>query len=181
MTDSESTHNKAGLRDPKPPAHGRPFVPDTFVVPQELRTATFLLVPLGAEHNVSDYAAWSSSIEHILATPGFIPAEGDTEPWPHPMSLADNLADLVEHADHFERRLGFTYTVLDPVAGSSPGEVIGCVYIYPVSDDASLDAKVSSWVRADRRELDAELWRTVTDWLASAWPFEHIRYDERDG
>ncbi len=91
------------------------------------------------------------------------------------MSLADNLADLVAHADHFERRVGFTYTVLDPATE----EVIGCVYIYPDSADASVDAKVNSWVRADRRELDVELWRTVLDWLGKAWPFERIRYDER--
>ena len=178
MTDDESPLDSPSKSDPKP-AHGRPFVPDSFVVPVELRTPSFLLVPLGAEHNVSDHAAWSSSIDHILSTPGFIPKEGETDPWPHPMSLADNLADLVEHADHFERRLGFTYTVLDPAVAPHPGEVIGCVYIYPVRDDASIDAKVSSWVRADRRDLDVELWRTVRDWLAKDWPFERIRYDER--
>ncbi len=171
MTDEESAPEKG----PKPPAHGRPFVPSSFVVPVELRTPSFVLVPLGAEHNVSDHAAWSSSIEHILSTPGFIPEEGETDPWPHPMSLADNLADLIAHADHFERRVGFTYTVLDPATE----EVIGCVYIYPDSADASVDAKVNSWVRADRRELDVELWRTVLDWLGKAWPFERIRYDER--
>ena len=177
MTDGKPTDDKANASDSKP-AHGRPFVPGDFVVPVELRTPSLLLVPLGPEHNESDFAAWSSSIEHILATPGF-PAEGETEVWPHPMPLADNLADLVEHADHFERRLGFTYTVLDPVAGPSLGEVIGCVYIYPVSDDPSFDAKVSSWVRADRGELDVELWRTVSDWLDEAWPFERVRYAER--
>ena len=179
MTDDESTPNVASRSDPKP-AHGRPFVPDDFVVPVELRTPSFLLVPLGPEHNVSDYAAWTSSIDHILATPGFVPKEGETDPWPHPMPLSDNLADLVEHADHFQRRLGFTYTVLDPDIDPSPGEVIGCVYIYPVREDASLDAKVSSWVRADHSDLDVELWRTVSDWLASVWPFKHIRYAERD-
>jgi len=179
MTDDESTPNSTPT-DPKPPAHGRPLVPDTFVVPRELRTSSLLLVPLGPEHNESDYAAWSSSIEHILATPGFTPDEQGTEPWPHPMPLADNLSDLVEHADHFERRLGFTYTVLDPDVDQTPGEVIGCVYIYPASKDASFDAKVSSWVRADRSDLDVELWRTVRDWLAADWPFDQIQYNARD-
>ena len=34
----------------------------------------------------SDYAAWTSSVDHILATPGY---EGS--PWPRPMTLEENL------------------------------------------------------------------------------------------
>ena len=41
------------------------------------------LSPLGPEHNASDYAAWTSSIDHIRATPGF--PDGS---WPHPMPVA---------------------------------------------------------------------------------------------
>ena len=44
------------------------------------------------------------------------------------MSLAENLADLEMHERDFENRAGFTYTVLDPESG----DVIGCVYIYPL-------------------------------------------------
>ena len=80
-----------------------------------------MLEPLGPRHNESDYAAWSSSIEHIRATPVSRGA------WPHEMSLAENLADLEMHERDFETRAGFTYTVLDPESG----DVIGCVYIYP--------------------------------------------------
>jgi hypothetical protein len=42
------------------------------------------------------------------------------------MSLDENLRDLRRHADDFQRRVGFTYTVLD-----DEDRVIGCVYIYP--------------------------------------------------
>ena len=72
-------------------------------------TAAFTLEPLGPRHNESDYAAWTSSIAHIQATPGF-----PWGSWPHEMSLAENLADLEMHERHFEKRVGFTYTVLDP-------------------------------------------------------------------
>ena len=48
-----------------------PFVPADFAVPDGLTTEEFRLEPLGPQHNARDYAAWSSSIEHILATPGF--------------------------------------------------------------------------------------------------------------
>jgi hypothetical protein len=138
-----------------------PFVPDDFDVPPGLATPGFVLAPLGPEHNEDDYAAWSTSIEHIHATPGF---EGSR--WPHEMTLAENLADLEGHAADFAARRGFTYTVLDP----SDGGTIGCVYIYPAKDGAH-DATVSSWVRADRAALDAPLRVVVREWLAARWPF----------
>jgi hypothetical protein len=88
------------------------------------------------------------------------------------MSLDENRGDLERHARDFERRSGFTYTVLDP-----DDDVVGCVYIYPSSDDVH-DARVQSWVRASRAELDADLRRAVADWLTSdAWPFDRPLYD----
>ena len=47
-----------------------PFVPDGFVPPAGLDHAAFRLRPLGPEHNASDYAAWTTSIDHIRRTPG---------------------------------------------------------------------------------------------------------------
>ena len=146
-----------------------PFVPSGFVVPLALSTEQFRLEPLGPRHNDSDYEAWSSSLEHIRATPGW-----EASSWPDDRSIVDNLRDLERHADDFEQRAGFTYTVLDP----STGGVIGCVYIYPAKSEQQ-DAKVLSWVRASRAELDAPLWRAVTQWLADEWPFERVDYAER--
>jgi RimJ/RimL family protein N-acetyltransferase len=142
------------------------FVPDDFQPPRELASDEFLLEPLGPEHNEDDYAAWSSSIEHIRATPGYPDGR-----WPRPMTLEENRADLERHARDFASRSGFTYTVLDP----SDREVIGCVYIYPDTkgDD---DAVVKSWVRETRARSDAALRDVVTRWLAEAWPFERISY-----
>ena len=145
------------------------FVPIGFAVPLALATDEFTLEPLGPQHNDSDYEAWSSSLEHIHATPGW-----ETSSWPDDRSLEDNLRDLQRHADDFENRIGFTYTVLDPATG----EVIGCLYIYPDKDEQD-DAKVLSWVRASRSELDVELWRAVTKWLADEWPFERVAYAAR--
>src|SRR6478736_10025732 len=84
------------------------FVPADFAVPDRLTAEQFRLEPLGPQHNAADYAAWTASIDHIRATPGF----ADTG-WPHPMSLTDNLRDLERHAQDFAERRGFTYTVLD--------------------------------------------------------------------
>ena len=146
------------------------FVPEDFEVPRSLVTDAFRLEPLGPEHNEGDYRAWTSSISHIRATPGF---EGRS--WPVPdMTPAENLGDLERHAADFAGRSGFTYTVR--AAGSD--EIIGCVYIYPDASGAS-EADVRSWASADRAALDVALYRAVSAWLRSAWPFTAVRYAPR--
>lgn len=142
------------------------FVPAGFEPPTSLVTDAFRLEPLGPQHNESDHAAWMSSIPHIRATPGF--PDGN---WPPEdgMTLDENRADLVRHADHFTRRVGFTFTVLDP----SDDHVIGCVYIYPTKSE-DWDVTVQSWVSADRADLDQPLADAVADWLASDWPWERV-------
>ena len=144
-----------------------PFVSEDFEVPHELDGPGFRLEPLGPQHNERDYEAWTASIDHIRSTPGFADSS-----WPSPMSLDDNLGDLVRHADDFRSRTGFTYTVLDG------DDVIGCVYIYP-SMTPGHDAAVRSWVRTSRAELDGVLWRAVMTWLADEWPFTNPEYDVR--
>lgn len=138
------------------------FVPADFDPPTSLVTGRFRLEPMGPQHNEADLAAWSSSIAHIRATPGY--PDGS---WPpeHGMSLEENLADLTRHAADFAARRGFTFTVLDP-----DDDVIGCVYLYPSPSEAH-DVEVQSWVRADRAELDGPLAQAVGDWLAVAWPW----------
>jgi hypothetical protein len=145
------------------------FVPEDFEVPRELVSGEFRLEPLGPQHNASDYEAWTSSIEHIRATPGF--PDGS---WPDPeMPLERNLADLRRHAEDFANRTGFTYTVL----ASDDGSVVGCVYIYPT--DVADTADVRSWVRGDRADLDVPLYEAVAYWLKTAWPFAAVRYAPR--
>ena len=145
------------------------FVPPDFDVPRGLETSEFVLEPLGPEHNDLDYEAWTSSMEHIAATPGY--PDGS---WPRAMTLDENRADLQRHADDFRARKGFTYTVLEP-AGR---DVIGCVYIYPLRD-GDHDAHVLSWVRASHAHLDRPLWRAVSAWLESDWPFAGVQYAPR--
>jgi len=145
------------------------FVPPDFDVPLGLLTPEFELEPLGPEHNERDYDAWTSSMEHIRATPGYPDGR-----WPREMTPDENLADLERHAEDFRSRKGFTYTVLDPASR----DVIGCVYIYPVRDGDD-DAQVLSWVRASRAELDIALWQAVSEWLAADWPFRSVDYPAR--
>ncbi len=103
----------------------------------------FRLERLAPEHNERDHAAWMSSIDQIHATKGFAPGDWGGDDWPFEMSAEDNLADLVMHADEFDRGIAFAYTVLDP----STDDVIGCIYIDP--DPTGLaDAMMRCWVRA---------------------------------
>ena len=145
------------------------FVPPDFEVPLGLETSEFVLEPLGPAHNEQDYDAWTSSMEHIAETPGF--RDGS---WPREMTRDENRADLQRHADDFRNRKGFTYTVLDP----GVRDVIGCVYIYPLGD-SDYAASVLSWVRKSHAHLDLPLWRTVTEWLESDWPFATVEYARR--
>jgi len=152
------------------------FVPADFAVPDRLTAEDFRLEPLGPQHNAADYAAWTASIGHIQATPGFAGTG-----WPQELSLAENLRDLERHAQDFAERRGFTYTVLS----TSTGEVIGCVYIYPPRGEdpgggaGEQHAAVSSWVRADHAALDPVLYHAVRAWLERDWPFRSIEYAPR--
>lgn len=140
------------------------FVPAGFEPPRSLVAERFRLEPLGPQHNDSDLAAWTSSIEHVRATPGY--PDGDWPPLAG-MTAEQNRADLTRHASDFEERTGFTFTVLMP----DRDEVIGCVYLYP-SQHAEHDVDVQSWVRADHVELDGPLADAVAGWLEDAWPWE---------
>ena len=146
------------------------FVPPDFDVPLSFETSEFVLEPLGPEHNEQDYDAWTSSMAHIPATPGYPEAS-----WPREMTRAENRADLQRHANDFRNRKGFTYTVLDPASR----DVIGCVYIYPLPD-SDYDACALSWVRESHAHLDLPVWRAVSEWLESDWPFASVQYAPRN-
>lgn len=143
------------------------FVPIDFDPPTSLVTDRFWLEPLGPQHNDADHAAWTSSIEHIRATPGY--PDGN---WPPPtgMSLEANLTDLRRHAADFAAGRGFTFTVLDPGDGDV---VIGCVYLYPTTS-TDHDVTVQSWVRAESAALDVPLADAVAAWLSAEWPWERV-------
>jgi hypothetical protein len=142
------------------------FVPAGFDPPTSLLDDRFRLEPLGPQHNLADHAAWTSSIEHIRSTPGY--PDGN---WPplDGMTLERNLQDLHRHADDFTRRVGFTFTVLDP----ADDDVIGCGYVYPSASE-EWDGTVQSWGRASKADLDVPLADAVARWLATDWPWDRV-------
>ncbi|HSF61669.1 MAG TPA: hypothetical protein VLA69_08230 [Gaiellaceae bacterium] len=140
------------------------LVPDDFQVPLRFETRSFVLEPLGPEHNERDHAAWKSSIDHIRRTPGFAGRS-----WPQPMSLEENVSDLEAHRTEFEARIAFAYTVLDP----ETDDVIGCVYVDPDAARAG-GATLRSWVRVTHASLDQPLREAVATWLARDWPLTFV-------
>ncbi len=150
--------------------------PSREAVPVRLDTPTFRLEPLAPHHNEADHRAWSTSIDHIRATPGFSPELWGDDAWPYEMTAAENLDDLTDHAREFEAGEAYAFTVLD---ATRPDEVIGCVYINPdAKGDA--DSTIRFWVRAERAGLDGELETVIRSWLADDWPEMTYRVPGRD-
>lgn len=97
-------------------ARAQPFVPTDFRPPTHLVTEHTVLRALGPEHNAADYAAWTSSVDHIKTTPGY----STDSAWPDAaMSLEQNLRDLEMHARHFAARERFSTPCW--TGGTSPG------------------------------------------------------------
>ena len=122
------------------------FVPAEFDPPTGFTAGGFRLEPLGPQHNERDYAAWTSSMEHIRRSPGF--PDGS---WPRQMSLDENRGDLERHARDFADRKGFTFTVLDASAQSWVRES-------EAAHDDALRRAIADWLTSD------------------AWPFERPLY-----
>ena len=146
------------------------IVPADFVLPAPIADHRFRLTLLGPEHNESDYAAWTSSMDFIRSLPGW-----STSAWPVPMTPEQNLADCRSHLRRSTAGADFAYTVLRP----DRDEVIGCVYFKPATPPRDGAVDVRSWVTADHRELDRPLHDAVTTWLRHEWPWTEVAYAAR--
>lgn len=144
------------------------FASTGFNAPIVHRLAGLRLERLEELHNERDFAAWTGSIDHIKATPGFKPGDWGNDVWPQPMTLSQNLADLADHHREFDERLCFAYSVM------REEDVVGCVYIDP-DDTGAAEVKVRSWVVADDADLDVRLAVAVKRWLLEKWPVISVR------
>lgn len=148
------------------------FVPTEFEVPQILETAQFRLRMLSVEDVDKDYDAVISSAENLRN------AFPQWDGWPRAgFTLAENREDLKRHQNEFERREGFTYTVVS----LDESTVLGCVYIYPSKAERA-HAEILMWVRKSAYEegLDPVLFQTVNNWIRDKWPFETVIYPGRE-
>jgi hypothetical protein len=142
------------------------LVPPGFDVPQSYDLGWARLEPLRPSHTASDYLAWTNSVDYIRSLPDF-----QHRDWPtRSVTPEQNTRDLEKHAEDFQSRSGFTYTVLN-----GDDLVIGCLYIYP--DKSGLtNATVRSWLRASESHLDVAMRESITGWLRAEWPFGSWTY-----
>jgi hypothetical protein len=147
---------------------GSAFVPADFAVPQFLETQCFRLRMLTIHDLELDFAAVTSSVEHLQTV-----WQND---WPVGLTLEQNLIDLGWHQKEFQRRSSFAYTVVRP----DESQVLGCVYIYP-SEKVDFDAEVYLWARVSELPsgLERELEVEVRNWLDDQWPFGKVAYPGR--
>ena len=144
----------------------RKLVPEGFDVPECLEHERFTLRMLSVADVAKDFAAIN---QRVLS-------DGTPDPWSNTTFLR-NLADLGWHETEFRLRRSFAYTVVRP----DDGEAIGCVYLNP-PEDQEHDVVVHMWVTqaAWNEGLDAELERTVREWVAREWPFPRPLFRDRD-
>jgi RimJ/RimL family protein N-acetyltransferase len=143
----------------------RRLVLKDFAVPGRLEHDRFRLRMLGVGDVVKDFAAIN---ERVLP-------DGTPDPWSE-TTLLENLADLGWHEVEFKIGRSFAYTVVRP----DESEVIGCVYLYPPTDDEH-DVDIRMWVthQAWEEGLDGELERAVREWVAREWPFRRPYWRDR--
>lgn len=152
-------------------AASKTFIPDDFNAPRLVEGADFKLVPLGPELVRIDFAAYMSSIEHLQKT------FSRSTSWPHAgISDADAMKDMETEQARFQGRKSFAYAVLTPDGTRERG----CVYVYP-STVKGHDAVVRIWVTKAEYDagFDAELYRWVTRWVQTDWPFAKVAYPGR--
>ena len=151
------------------------LVPDSFQVPQKLENPQFIIRKLCFSDADLDYKAVMSSIEIIKKTRG-----GD---WPSSnLSYEDNQIDLAWHQREFENKTSFAYTLVTP----DEKECLGCLYLYPPGyrneESKDGDVDVSFWVtqKAYDDGLYDTLYKTLTVWLKSTWPFKKVVYTNKE-
>ena len=150
------------------------FISPDFKIPEILETKWFRLRMLSEDDVVKDYDAVKTSIQYLQTTKPF----GPHSKWPAiDLTFEQDLADLREHQQEFQKRISFAYTVMN----LDERECLGCVYIYP-SKYPNYDASVILWVRESEvaNGLDSILFSSVKKWIEEAWPFKKVAYPGRD-
>ena len=158
-----------------------PYFPADRPVPAGFQTRRLFLEPLRPAHLDRDYAAVMDSREQLRLWSG--------SPWPEDdFTRADNLKDLQWHWDEHQKRIAFTYTVLDPTRQVC----LGCVYMRPLDElvpanperlagIAADETLVRFWVRTAqlKGDLQDHLLRGLIQWLKDQWVFSRVLFETR--
>jgi RimJ/RimL family protein N-acetyltransferase len=153
------------------------FFPADQLVPQTLRTSTFLLRQLREAEAALDYEAYMASPDVIRIHSG--------GRWPvHEFTLAQEQQELALHEVRHDDKRDFAFILITP----DEAQALGCVYVLPLapllrhfaapaallSQVSDATALITFWVRQDRQQtlLAREVVAAVHDWLLTEWPFD---------
>jgi hypothetical protein len=156
---------------PQKGGHGA-FLPDAFVVPTLVAGPRFRIRPVTVHDVVKDYGAVMGSLDRLEGR--FGPEWG----WPdREFTFEQALIDVAWLQKEGQLRRSFSYVVMTP----DEERQLGRIHVAP-SDRPGADAVVVFWVRADEEDssLEKELEEFVREWVATAWPFENVRFPGRD-
>ena len=159
-----------------------PYFPPDRPVPAGFQTNRLYLEPLQPQHGQRDYDAVMESREQLRLWSG--------QDWPADnFTLAENLQDLRWHWQEHQKRIAFTYTVLDP----SRQVCLGCVYMRPLDELIAHNPQklaaagedetlVRFWVRSTqlKGDLQAHLLRGLIQWLKDQWSFSRVLFETRE-
>ena len=159
-----------------------PYYPPDRPIPAGFQTRRVILEPLKPQHLERDYTAVMESREQLRLWSG--------SPWPaDDFTLEENLKDLQWHWDEHQKRIAFTYTVLDPTRQVC----LGCVYMRPLDEllsqnpteltgAAADETLVRFWVRSSLIEDDLQqhLLQMLTQWLNNQWSFSRVLFTARE-
>jgi hypothetical protein len=164
--------------------NNKQLLSDDIVLPETLSTAVFMLIPLTLAHVLLDYATLMQNKAMLRSLSG--------SPWPQDsFTVADNLVDLEWHWDEHQRRIAFTYTILN----LDKTECLGCVYIKSfvnlvetqttnqqiVNNIGDCEAAVRFWVSQSvlKNKLDPYLLQALIHWFKNDWPFTRVLFHTR--
>lgn len=153
----------------------KPFVPPDFSPPRTPEVGGFSLKVLAPDHTVQDYAAVVESADRIRGV------FGPDNAWPEPsLSLEENTDDLRRHAQEFDEREAFAYSMW------SGADYAGCLYIRPFKSRLEhdrrrglWDAVIYLWMANRFAQLDELAFAQIRQWLLNGWPFETVVWPGR--
>lgn len=134
-----------------------------------------VLSPYFADQDYSAVRASADSIRNVF---------GPTNDWPDSnISYAENLADLVRHAQEFDAHDAFAYALLE----SSTELYLGCLYIKPIKSKLAFDrrkelfrAQAFFWLSTAQAAITAqEVLPVLQAWLSDYWSLAPVAWPGR--
>ena len=118
-----------------------------------------------------DYEAWTSSKDKLKKI------FGPKSNWPNDVSSIDqNLKDLQQHFDEHQKKIAFTYTILN----EQKDRCVGCLYLRR-SSSPFFDCRIDFWFTKEfDHSDDVDFMKNIKIWLTDCWKLEKLAFPGRN-